>query len=155
MFRRRLSAAASRTLPVIDIAPLIAAQGSSIPTPAEQAVATQIDAASKMYGFFHISGHGVPDSKLSSVLSASQLFFALPVESKLAVRAGAGEGTGWEPSGAQNLDEGRLGEGIDGAATMEKGDVKESYILGRPATAQLPPGAAAWVAEVLGRTHPP
>jgi hypothetical protein len=27
---------------------------------------------------------------------------------------GAGEGTGWEPSGAQNLDEGRLGQGVDG-----------------------------------------
>jgi hypothetical protein len=38
----------------------------------------------------------------------------LPPSSREAVRSSAGEGTGWEPSGAQNLDEGRLGEGVDG-----------------------------------------
>jgi len=69
---------------------------------------------------------------------------------------GVGEGTGWEPSGAQNLDEGRLGHGVDGttdgtgvgvdgttggtrAVKAAGGDLKESYILGRAAPSQRSP----------------
>ena len=46
----------------------------------------------------------------------------------------AGEGAGYEPAGAQTLDEGRLGNGIDGEAMG--GDLKESFIIGKSVPSQ-------------------
>lgn len=140
---RFTSSSTARALPVIDISPLVdaASHAASAVTAEEKAAAQSLDAACKEYGFFHVSGHGISQSCMDQALHACGNFFDLPVECKNEVRADptAGEGTGWEPSGAQKLDENRLGAGIDG--TQASGDVKESYILGRPATAQLPPGA--------------
>eukprot|EP00315_Gephyrocapsa_oceanica_P034124 CAMPEP_0185443936 /NCGR_PEP_ID=MMETSP1365-20130426/48451_1 /TAXON_ID=38817 /ORGANISM="Gephyrocapsa oceanica, Strain RCC1303" /LENGTH=355 /DNA_ID=CAMNT_0028049581 /DNA_START=9 /DNA_END=1076 /DNA_ORIENTATION=+ len=139
---RRMSSA-KRALPVIDIEPLVSgsASAAAVASAHEETTARSLDSASREYGFFHISGHGIAPSCISGAMRACGNFFHLPLEHKLLVRADpdAGEGTGWEPSGAQKLDESRLGEGIDGEQTM--GDLKESYILGRPATSQLPPGA--------------
>ena len=158
MLRRLSSSAVRRSLPIIDISPLLSSHQVSTPAEAVK-VADALDAASREFGFFHATGHGIDRNTIANALNASRAFFDLSVEAKHAVRADpdAGEGTGWEPSGAQKLDENRLGDGIDGAETKETGDIKESYILGRPATAQLPPGAkpgelaALWPRE-LGST---
>ena len=65
-------------------------------------------------------GHGVGDDSIDGALRASKRLFALPDTTKMSLRARGGEGAGYEPSGAQKLDEGRLGEmlelgeGVDG-----------------------------------------
>jgi len=143
---------ACRSLPVIDISGIMTSGGAE----REKRAAAELHAAAQDFGFFHIIGHGIDGRLITSAMQANRAFFDMPLQGKEAVRAvGGGEGTGWEPSGSQKLDEGRLGEGVDGAAYRDTGDVKESYILGRPATAQLPPGvmpgtlAALWP-ESLG-----
>jgi len=80
-----------------------------------------------------VTGHGLEDK---IPWSDAKDFFTLPDEAKLALRAAAGEGAGYEPSGAQVLDEGRLGQGIDGEQSVSLGDRKESYIFGKSVPSQ-------------------
>jgi isopenicillin N synthase-like dioxygenase/nicotinamidase-related amidase len=122
-------------LPVIDISPLVAKLSRPF-ADARRAVdadclrcAREIDAACRRVGFFYILGHGIVPP-----LECARQLFALDTATKMTMSAGAGEGAGYEPSGAQILDEGRLGEGIDGTAPL--GDRKESYIIGKTAPSQ-------------------
>jgi isopenicillin N synthase-like dioxygenase/nicotinamidase-related amidase len=120
-------------LPVIDVSPLV----QRLATPFDRdavnidclRVAQQMDAACRAVGFFYVTGHG-----LTPPLASARAFFALAAASKHALTAGPGEGAGYEPSGAQVLDEGRLGDGIDGDPV--RGDRKESYIIGKTAPSQ-------------------
>lgn len=126
-------------LPVIDVSPLVKKLGQ--PFAARSAAdaeclqcAQKIDQACRRVGFFYISGHGID---VDSIQACAKEFFALPFDSKMKLQAQAGEGAGYEPSGAQVLDEGRLGEGIDGSSIATKaGDLKESYIVGKSAPSQ-------------------
>ena len=95
--------------------------------------ARALDEACRKVGFFYVTGHGLHDK---IPWEDTRDLFALPHEAKMALRAGAGEGAGYEPSGAQVLDEGRLGNGIDGEQPVSLGDRKESYIVGKSAPSQ-------------------
>ena len=66
-----------KSLPIIDIAPLLAR------TPARTAAAEQIALACRAHGFFYIQGHGVPDALIQDLDAQSRAFFALPVEEKM------------------------------------------------------------------------
>lgn len=68
------------TLPLIDIAPLYGT-GSA----AWRDVATQIDAACRDWGFFYITGHGIPPERIDALLAAAKAFFALPEAEKLKI----------------------------------------------------------------------
>jgi isopenicillin N synthase-like dioxygenase/nicotinamidase-related amidase len=122
-------------LPVIDVSPLMAKL--SLPfADARRAVdadclrcAREIDAACRRVGFFYVLGHGI-----TPPLDRAKQLFSLDLDTKMTMKAGAGEGAGYEPSGAQVLDEGRLGNGIDGTVLL--GDRKESYIIGKTAPSQ-------------------
>lgn len=124
------------SLPVIDVSCLL----GTLHRPFAQArravnaeclqCARQIDDACRRVGFFYVTGHG-----LRPPLDAAREFFALDVAAKLRLRAATGEGAGYEPSGAQILDEGRLGDGIDGT-TVQVGDRKESFIVGKSVPSQ-------------------
>jgi isopenicillin N synthase-like dioxygenase len=62
-------------LAVIDIADLVNGR-------AEAAVARRIGEASRTFGFFYISNHGVPDALVRDMFRRSEAFFARPLEEK-------------------------------------------------------------------------
>ena len=96
------------TLPVVDVAPLVT---GGDPTGA----AAAIGAACRRYGFFYVSGHGVPDELVARLDAASRAFFALPVPAKqeIAMVRGGRAWRGYFPVGAE-LTSGRpdLKEGL-------------------------------------------
>ena len=123
------------SFPVINVSPLL--QKLSQPFSAARRavdaecleVAAKIDRACREAGFFYVTGHG-----LRPPFERAHQLFDLGVAAKMNLQAEAGEGAGYEPSGAQVLDEGRLGKGIDGMVKF--GDLKESYIIGKSAPSQ-------------------
>jgi isopenicillin N synthase-like dioxygenase len=98
-------------LPLIDIGALRA--GEEAPVPAELAEA--IDRACRRFGFFRVTGHGVPPSRLARLDGAARAFFAQPEEVKhrIAMRHGGPAWRGWFPLGGE-LTDGRpdLKEGL-------------------------------------------
>jgi isopenicillin N synthase-like dioxygenase len=85
-------------LPVIDIGPLAGgAQAGAT------AVAQQIEAACRCWGFFYVTGHGVPTDLLAKLTEASAEFFALPLAEKLeiAMERGGRAWRGYFPVGAE------------------------------------------------------
>jgi isopenicillin N synthase-like dioxygenase len=89
---------AAGTLPVIDVAPLLAG------APAAD-VARQIEAACRQHGFFYIAGHGVAPELLSRMTQACAAFFALPQPTKMeiAMARAAVTGSGRPRWDGQNL----------------------------------------------------
>lgn len=65
-----------KTVPIIDIAPLISSQGD-----AEPAV-EQLREACRDWGFFQIIQHGISDTLFERVFAATRHFFALPQSAK-------------------------------------------------------------------------
>ena len=160
-----MSTAANISIPIIDLTPLLLTDASSGKTscqekvsPRELEVAHQLDDAARNFGFFYLTGccrSAGSTVDAEEILNHGRRIFSLDLDAKKNMRAQTGEGPGWEPPGAQNLDEGRLGEllgmgeGVDAAATGGGGDLKESYIVsnmtgkGGVLQARWPPSAAA------------
>ena len=86
-------------LPVIDVAPL-AGDGTA---GARAEVAGQIRAACREYGFFYVTGHGIPAGLLAELADASAEFFALPEAAKrqIAMARGGRAWRGWFPVGGE------------------------------------------------------
>ncbi|MDB5429644.1 MAG: iron oxidase [Caulobacter sp.] len=103
----------ARHLPVIDIAPLLAADPA-----ARAAVAAQIGRACRAEGFFYVTGHGIGEALLADLDAQSRAFFALPDAEKGAIPMSAGGPAwrGWFPVG--------------GELTSGKPDLKEGLYLG-------------------------
>lgn len=128
-----------RKLEVIDVSVLVAKLGAiTNPCDVRGAVDTEvlrcaqaIDRACRETGFFYVVGHGIEEQ---AALACARDFFLLDLDAKMQLKASGGEGSGYEPPGSQVLDEGRLGEGVDGAARL--GDQKESFIIGKSAPSQ-------------------
>ena len=68
------------TLPIIDIAPLYQNDPA-----ARQAVAREIDAACRHWGFYYIKGHPIPASRIAALKAIAEDFFARPDEEKLRI----------------------------------------------------------------------
>ena len=51
----------------------------------EAALAAAVGAASARWGFFQVSGHGIPDTLIERVWAEARAFFALPMAEKRAV----------------------------------------------------------------------
>jgi isopenicillin N synthase-like dioxygenase len=102
------------TLPVIDVSPLLPGPGALASGLASD-VASQIEGACREYGFFYVTGHGVPAGLLDELASASASFFARPEADKLeiAMEHGGRAWRGYFPVGAE-LTSGRpdLKEGL-------------------------------------------
>ena len=79
---------AAGSLPIIDIGALV--QGAT----GQAEVARQIRDACRDYGFFYVTGHGVPKALGSSLESLSRQFFALPRDEKMAISMAQG-GRAW------------------------------------------------------------
>jgi isopenicillin N synthase-like dioxygenase len=91
-----------RTLPLIDVAPLISGDG-----PGRAAVACQIAAACQDRGFFYVVGHGVPEPVGEKMFDAARALFDLPEAAKQAVaKAQSAANRGYEPLGGQTLEPG-------------------------------------------------
>ncbi|EUC41792.1 hypothetical protein COCMIDRAFT_105249 [Bipolaris oryzae ATCC 44560] len=69
-------------LPKIDISPFL---NPSSPASSRRQTAQAINAACTTYGFFYLTGHGIPQSQLDSVISLARQFFALPLSEKLKI----------------------------------------------------------------------
>jgi isopenicillin N synthase-like dioxygenase len=103
-------------LPVIDISPLVAGVDAT-------EVARQIDDACRRFGFFYVSGHGVPEDLQQDLDAVARRFFALPepVKAAIAMARGGHAWRGWFPFG--------------GELTSGEPDRKEGVYFG----AELPP----------------
>ena len=90
---------AADTLPVIDVAPLVA---GGPPGPLAD-VARQIETACREHGFFYVTGHGLEPRLLARLAEASAAFFALPEAAKMEIAMARG-GRAWRgyfPVGAE------------------------------------------------------
>ncbi|PSN73688.1 naringenin,2-oxoglutarate 3-dioxygenase [Corynespora cassiicola Philippines] len=80
------------SLPLIDISPFL--DPTSTPL-SRQKTATALNAACTSYGFFYLTGHGIPASRLSQIISLARTFFSLALEQKNKIKrydAGGPEG---------------------------------------------------------------
>ena len=82
-------------IPVIDLSPLTA---SDTDAAAVDALAAEVGAASRDWGFFVVVGHGVPAETVARATAAQRAFFALPAERKAAVRRSEAEPLGYYES---------------------------------------------------------
>ncbi|KAH4307910.1 hypothetical protein HBH64_034600 [Parastagonospora nodorum] len=99
-----IATAQSEGLPIIDLSAFLDSNSSQ---EARQTTAKAINAACINYGFFYLTGHGIPLSKLDEVIALGRDFFALPLEEKNKVKrfdAGGPEG-GDGARGYQGLGE--------------------------------------------------
>ncbi|KAF2276707.1 Clavaminate synthase-like protein [Westerdykella ornata] len=80
------------SLPIIDISPFF--DPHSTPS-ARYATATALNTACTTYGFFYLTGHGIPESKLNRIISLARQFFSLPLSENNKIKrhhAGGPEG---------------------------------------------------------------
>lgn len=102
-----------RTLPVVDISPLLSGDECASASPA-QAIA----AACRDTGFFYITGHGIDAGVVARLDQASRRFFALPPEEKMKIAMARG-GRAW-----------RGFFPVGGELTSGKPDLKEGIYFG-------------------------
>ncbi len=102
---------------MIDVTALVAGDDGA------EAVAAEIDAACRAFGFFYISGHGVPEDLQQRLEDLTHALFALPEADKaaIAMRHGGRAWRGWFP--------------FEGELTSGRPDRKEGWYVG----AELPP----------------
>ena len=79
------------SLPVIDVAALVDARS---PPAARAAVAGELDAAARRYGFFYATGHGVDAALIERLAAHARTFFAQDEAVKLRIPMSAG-GRAW------------------------------------------------------------
>ena len=84
-------------IPIIDVAPFLAAEAGAAAVLADQISRTCLDT-----GFLVITNHGVPQPVIERAFAAAASFFALDEASKLALRIGA-ENIGYLPYGGQTV----------------------------------------------------
>jgi isopenicillin N synthase-like dioxygenase len=101
-----------RSLPVIDVAPLVRGDRDC------SAVARALDAACREVGFFYVTGHGVPEDLQGDLDRQARALFALPVADKasVAMTEGGRAWRGWFP--------------FEGELTSGRPDRKEGMYFG-------------------------
>lgn len=75
-YEKPIATAHNEGLPIIDLSSFM---DSSSSQEARQTTAQAINAACVNYGFFYLTGHGIPVSKLDEVISLGRDFFSLPL----------------------------------------------------------------------------
>jgi isopenicillin N synthase-like dioxygenase len=114
--------ATAQSIPVIDIAPLIAEDAEG-----ERDVARRIGEACRGIGFFYITGHGIPPMLRETVFTTTANFFKGPPAIKEAVAfTGASGNRGYIRLGDEALDPGK------------PADVKEAFNIGLELAADDP-----------------
>jgi isopenicillin N synthase-like dioxygenase len=103
-YDKPIVAAQQDGLPIIDISAFL---DSSSSKEARSTTAKAISAACVNYGFFYLTGHGIPTTKLDEIINLARNFFALPLDEKNKIKrfdAGSPEG-GDGARGYQGLGE--------------------------------------------------
>ncbi|XP_066386675.1 jasmonate-induced oxygenase 2-like isoform X2 [Miscanthus floridulus] len=89
----------STGIPIIDLSPLTAdGAGGDDTAAAVDALAGEVGAASRDWGFFVVVGHGMAAETVARATAAQRAFFALPPERKAAVRRTEAEPLGYYES---------------------------------------------------------
>ncbi|KAL5118543.1 hypothetical protein ACEQ8H_003558 [Pleosporales sp. CAS-2024a] len=149
-YDKPIATAHNEGLPIIDLSAFLDPASSQ---EARRTTAQAINAACINYGFFYLTGHGIPVSKLDEVISLAHKFFELPLEEKNRIKrfdAGSSEG-GDGARGYQGLGENVTGglqdmqEAIDWYAAWP-GDKKEPGD-GAPGSVKTLQGANLWPAH--------
>ncbi|KAL6867676.1 hypothetical protein ACP4OV_015700 [Aristida adscensionis] len=73
-------------VPVIDLSPICAPTTTGAASASVDALAAEVGAACRDWGFFVAVGHGVPEATVARAVDAGRAFFALPAARKAAVR---------------------------------------------------------------------
>ena len=109
------------SLPIIDISPFL--NPSSSPESLAK-TSTAINHACTTFGFFYLTGHGIPESKLTQVISLARQFFALPQDQKDKIKR-------YDAGGKEGGDGARGYQGVGENVTMGKKDMHEAIDLYR------------------------
>ena len=83
---------APNSLPIIDISSFLDPTATA---DARRQTTTSINSACEEFGFFYLTGHGIPTSRLDNVINLAREFFALPLATKNKIKrydAGTEEG---------------------------------------------------------------
>jgi len=115
-----MSAQATGTVPVIDMAPFLAGDGD-----AKAATARAVDAACQDTGFLVVTGHGVPAPLIADAFAEFHAFFDLPVVEKERVRSPRGDNL----RGYVGIEENALSYSIDATTPP---DLFERFTCGLP-----------------------
>jgi isopenicillin N synthase-like dioxygenase len=151
-YDRPIAAAQEDGLPIIDISSYLDPTSS---LEARETTAAAINAACVNYGFFYLTGHGIPNSKLDEIVDLARRFFALPLEEKNKIKrydAGGPEG-GDSARGYQGLGENVTGglqdmqEAIDFYRPWDHAGAKEEEGDGGPGTRKTLQGPNLWPDE--------
>lgn len=125
------------TLPIIDISPFL---DSSATHESCRKTASSINSACKDYGFFYLTGHGIPTTTLDKVISLARDFFSLPLDAKNKIKR-------YDAGSVQGGDGARGYQGMGENVTGGKRDMHEAIDLYREWEAKrdenLPPGTYA------------
>src|SRR5262245_47707040 len=78
----------------VDRLPVIDLSGFDADPDRRRAIATHIGAASRMHGFFYVSGHGIAPALFERLERLSRAFFALPLQEKMRIEMACG-GRAW------------------------------------------------------------
>lgn len=109
------------SLPIIDISPFLDPTATS---DARQQVAVAIDRACTDFGFFYLTGHGIPQARLEEVVSLARQFFALPPAEKNRIKR-------HDAGGPEGGDGARGYQGMGENVTQGKKDMHEAIDLYR------------------------
>jgi isopenicillin N synthase-like dioxygenase len=150
-YEKPIATAHDEGLPIIDLSAFLDPNSSE---EARQTTAQAINAACVNYGFFYLTGHGIPVDKLDEVISLAREFFALPLSEKNKVKrfdAGSVEG-GDGARGYQGLGENVTGglqdmqEAIDWYRDWPA-DQKEAADPSIPGSVKTLQGANLWPSQ--------
>jgi isopenicillin N synthase-like dioxygenase len=122
------SATSFTSVPIVDISGLRSAD------PAErERVAGEIGRAAREVGFLYVTGSGIDESRFERMLTATEEFFALPVEEKMRSYIGLSRcHRGYVPVGEEGVENGTpdLKEAFDTALDLPADD--PDYLAGNP-----------------------
>ncbi|KAF1977322.1 naringenin,2-oxoglutarate 3-dioxygenase [Bimuria novae-zelandiae CBS 107.79] len=110
-----------KSLPMVDISPFLASSSSS---EARKQVALAIDRACTDFGFFYLTGHGIPQARLEEVISLAREFFSSPAEEKNKIKR-------HDAGGPEGGDGARGYQGMGENVTQGKKDMHEAIDLYR------------------------
>lgn len=121
-YNRPIAAAQEDGLPIIDISAFLDPTASE---EARQTTAQAINAACINYGFFYLTGHGIPTSKLDEIVSLARDFFALPLSEKNKIKR-------YDAGGPEGGDSARGYQGLGENVTGGLQDMQEAIDFYRP-----------------------
>ncbi|KAF1929952.1 Clavaminate synthase-like protein [Didymella exigua CBS 183.55] len=121
-YNRPIAAAQESGLPIIDISSYLDPNSS---LEARQTTAQAINAACVNYGFFYLTGHGVPTAKLDEIIDLARQFFALPIEEKNKIKR-------YDAGGPEGGDSARGYQGLGENVTGGLQDMQEAIDFYRP-----------------------